>query len=159
MVEHQVGTGHCPLVPWFPGKLVPGSCLRGMGLSLRVIVNNVVSLTHAHTDSPHSYSLLRKAAKWLRKDWSLLDESFSFIYSYISLSHFSYLVWFFVLVEEGRMPNNAMHVSRLTFFLHGILKVSLRYYPICSQNTFMRIYYQYYLILQIIPVFFFLFSL
>ena len=55
------------------------------------------------------------------------------------------------------MPNNAMHVSRLTFFLHGILKVSLRYYPICSQNTFMRIYYQYYLILQIIPVFFFSF--
>lgn len=53
------------------------------------------------------------------------------------------------------MPNNAMHVSRLTFFLHGILKLSLRYYLICSQNTFMRIYYQYYLILQIIPVHFF----
>lgn len=96
MVEHQVGT-RTLLSPWSLGKQVLCSCLRRSGLGCRRGWGKRPPIP----PPPHTQLLLTEKAKWLRKDRSLQENSFSFIYSHISLSHCSYLDSFLFYLKRG----------------------------------------------------------
>lgn len=136
MVKHQVGT-RTLLFPWSLGKQVPCSCLRRSGLGCRRGWGK-----HPPSPPPHNCCLLRKTVKWLRKDRSLQDNSFSFIYNHISLSHCSYLDSFLFYLKGGEClimqcvsvdcPFSSWHfetMSLRSYFYEHILFRSLTDFP------------------------------